>query len=76
MGGGRGGVGWESQVPLGDGVPSAGRGHHGMALVKLGHLGPGMSFLQRLGPLLIAELSPLCVSKIQGLPASSHLKGP
>lgn len=50
--------------------------HQGRALMKLGHLGSGMSFLQCLGALLIAELSPLCVSKIQGPPASSHLKGP
>lgn len=43
--GGGGGVGWESQLPLGDGEPLVGRGHHGMALMKLGHLGPGWDVL-------------------------------
>lgn len=72
----------KAQLALrGDGEPWAGqgleRGHHGRVLTKLGHLGLGWAvLLSHLGPFLIAELSPLCVSKIQGPPASaSHPKG-
>lgn len=71
-----GGGGGKAQLPLRDGEPWAGREAPWEGADEAGASGARMSFLQRLGPLLIAELSPLCVSKIQGPSASSHLKGP